>query len=73
VAADPAGRYIAFSTTTTLNIGDTRDTVAVLRTADGEEVFRRYLPAYNRTGVIFLGTEYFAYSDGGTTHVLRIE
>ena len=73
VAADPAGRYIAFSTTTSLNIGDTRDTVVVLRTADGAEVFRRYLPAYNRTGVIFLGTDYFAYSDAGTTHVLRIE
>jgi hypothetical protein len=73
VAADPAGRYIAFSTTTSLNIGDTRDTVVVLRTADGAEVFRRYLPAYNRTGVTFLGTDYFAYSEAGTTHVLRIE
>ena len=73
VAADAAGRYVAFSTTTSLNIGDTRDTVVVLRTADGAEVFRRYLPAYNRTGVVFLGTDYFAYSDAGTTHVLRIE
>lgn len=73
VAADAAGRYIAFSTTTDLNIGDTRDTVVVLRAADGAEIFRRYLPAYNRTGVVFLGEEYFAYSDSGTTHVLRIE
>jgi hypothetical protein len=73
VAADPAGRYIAFSTTTSLNIGDTRDTVVVLRAADGAEIFRRYLPAYNRTGVIFLGAGYFAYSDAGTTHVLHIE
>jgi hypothetical protein len=45
----------------------------VLRTSDGQEVFRRYLAAFNRTGVIFLGHEYFAYSDYGTTHVLRIE
>ena len=73
VAVDPAGRYIAFSTTTSLNIGNTRDTVVVLRASDGAEVFRRYLPAFNRTGVIFLGHEYFAYSDNGTTHVLRIE
>ena len=73
VAVDPAGRYIAFSTTTSLSIGNTKDTVVVLRTSDGQEVFRRYLAAFNRTGVIFLGHEYFAYSDYGTTHVLRIE
>lgn len=73
VAVDPAGRYIAFSTTTSLNIGSTKDTVVVLRASDGQEVFRRYLAAFNRTGVIFLGHEYFAYSDYGTTHVLRIE
>jgi len=73
VAVDATGRYIAFSTTTSLNIGDTKDAVVVLRTSDGEEVFRRYLPAYNRSGVIFLGDEYFAYSDSGTTHVLRIQ
>lgn len=73
VAVDPAGRYIAFSTTTSLNIGNSKDTVVVLRTSDGQEVFRRYLAAFNRTGVIFLGHEYFAYSDDGTTHVLRIE
>jgi DNA-binding beta-propeller fold protein YncE len=73
VAVDPAGRYIAFSTTTSLNIGNTKDTVVVLRTVDGQEVFRRYLAPFNRTGVIFLGDAYFAYSDSGTTHVLHIE
>lgn len=73
VAVSPAGRYIAFSTTTLLNIGHTKDTVVVLSTSDGQEVFRRYLAPFNRTGVIFLGHEYFAYSDYGTTHVLRIE
>jgi hypothetical protein len=72
VAVDPAERYIAFSTTTSLNIGDTKDAVVVLRASDGEEVFRRYLAAFNRTGVIFLGHEYFAYSDSGITHVLHI-
>jgi len=73
VAVDPAGRYVAISTTTSLNIGNTRDTVVVVRTSDGQEVFRRYLSAYNRTGVAFLGREYFAYSDYGTTYVLKIE
>lgn len=73
VAVDPAGRYVAISTTTSLNIGNTKDTVVVLRTSDDQEVFRRYLSAYNRTGVAFLGHEYFAYSDYGTTYVLKIE
>jgi hypothetical protein len=73
VPVDPAGRYVAISTTTSLNIGNTRDTVVVVRTSDGQEVFRRYLPAYNRTGVAFLGREYFAYSDYGTTYVLKID
>jgi hypothetical protein len=36
VAVDPAGRYIAISTTTSLNIGNTKDTVVVLRTSDGQ-------------------------------------
>ena len=73
VAVDPAGRYVAISTTTSLNIGNTKDTVVVVRTSDGQEVFRRYLSAYNRTGVAFLGHRYFAYSDYGTTYVLKIE
>src|SRR4029079_18648652 len=31
-ALDPAGRFVAFSTATTLNIGSVRDAVVVLRT-----------------------------------------
>jgi hypothetical protein len=71
-AADPTGRYVAVSTSTTLNIGDVRDTVFVLHTSDGREVFRRFLPKYSRTNVAFIGRDYFAYSDISSTHVLRI-
>jgi hypothetical protein len=75
-AMDAGGRYVAVSTTTALNIGSIKDTVVVLRTGDGSEVFRRTLPAYSRSLVAFLGSEYFAYSDvDGTrsrTRVLRI-
>src|SRR5262249_51834643 len=71
-AIDASGRYVAFSTTTTLNIGSVRDTVAVLRTSDGRDVFRRFLPRFSRTNVAFVGQDYFAYSDGVNTHVLRV-
>ena len=71
-ALDASGRYVAFSTTTTLNIGSVKDTVVVLQTADGRDVFRRYLPRYSRTNVAFIGQDYFAYSDGASTHVLRV-
>jgi hypothetical protein len=70
--ADADGRYVAFSTSTTLNIGDVRDAVVVLRVGDGREVFRRFLPRYSRTNVVFIGGEYFVYSDANTTHVLRV-
>ena len=63
LAADPKGRYIAVSVHTNLSIGDIDDTVYVIRTDNGEEMFRRYLPAYSRSGVAFLGSEYFAYSE----------
>ena len=69
---DAAGRYVAFSTTTALSIGHVRDAVVVLRTADGREVFRRFLPTYSRTNVAFIGEEYFAYSDLSATHVMRV-
>jgi hypothetical protein len=75
-AIDAAGRYVAASTTTSLNIGAIKDTVVVLRTKDASEVFRRALPAYARSQVAFIGDSYFAYSDfDGTrswTRVLRM-
>lgn len=72
VAIDPDGRYLAVSVSRTVSVGDVRDAVFVLRTLDSQEVFRRFLPNYNRSGVVFLGREYFAYSELGTTHVLRV-
>jgi len=60
---DPSGTYIAISTTTTLNIGQIRDSVAVIRARDRAEVFRRYLPMYTRSHVAFLGDSTFAYDD----------
>jgi hypothetical protein len=50
-AVDPSARYVAISTITTLSIGSVRDSVVVLQTSDGKEVFRRFLPKYNRTNV----------------------
>jgi hypothetical protein len=46
--------------------------VVVLQTANGREVFRRFLPMFSRTNVVFMGQQFFAYSDGGNTHVLRL-
>jgi hypothetical protein len=71
-AVDPSGRFIAVSTTTTLNIGKIRDSVLVLRARDGQEVFRRFLPMYSRTNVVFLGRDYLAYSDSSRVRVVRV-
>ncbi len=71
-AVDPSGRFIAVSETTTLNIGTARDVVSVIRTNDGTEVFRVYLPRYARSQVVFFEGGFFGYSDLGGTHVLKI-
>lgn len=71
-AFDPSGRFIAVSTTTTLSIGRTPDAVYVLRAKDGTEAFRRYLPRYTRSSVVFFDGGLFGYSEGGRTHVLRL-
>jgi len=63
VDTDPSGSYVAVSTTTALNIGRIRDSVFVLRTSDGVEVFRRYLPTYARSRVAFLGSFRLALDD----------
>jgi hypothetical protein len=71
VDVDPQGTYVALSTTTNLNIGAIRDSVYVLRAADGGEAFRRFLPTYARSRVSFLGSGRLAYddSDGGRSGV----
>ena len=71
-AFDSSGRFIAISATTTLSIGRARDVVYVLRASDHGEVFRRYLPRYTRSAVVFFGGGLFGYSGEGRTHVLRL-
>jgi hypothetical protein len=71
-AVDPTGSYIAISETTTLSIGGAKDVVYVLRTEDGAVVFRRYLPRYSRSDVVFFEGGFFGYSDLEGTHVLKI-
>jgi len=72
VAVSPSGNLIAVSVSSGLNIGNIRDEVYVLRTSDGKEIFRRHLPTYTRTPVLFPSDEFFAYSSAGTTMLLRI-
>lgn len=71
-AVDPTGSYIAISETTTLSIGNARDVVYVLRTEDGADVFRRYLPRYSRSHVVFFDGGFLGYSDLEGTHILKI-
>ena len=72
VAVSPSGNLIAVSITTGLNIGRIQDEVYVLRTRDGQDVFRRYLPTYTRTPVIFPSDDLFAYTTAGTTVLARV-
>jgi len=72
VAVSPSGNLIAVSVTTGLNIGKIQDEVYILRTRDGQDVFRRYLPTYSRTPVIFPSDDLFAYSTAGTTVLARV-
>ena len=70
-AADPSGRYVAVSTSRRQGLGHLQFAVVVLRTSDGSEVFKRFLTEYCMA-VAFIGRDYFAYSDGGTTHVFEV-
>jgi hypothetical protein len=63
VAVDPEGRHVALSVSGVYSIGAVPDAVTVLRTADGAEIFRRYLPRYARAGVAFPGAGFFAYTE----------
>jgi len=68
---DPKGRYIAVSTGGRYTFS-MPDSVYVLNTTDAQEVFRQYMPQYNRSQVAFLGSSFFAYKDGNDVRVLRI-
>jgi hypothetical protein len=72
VATNPSGSLIAISVSTNLNIGKTPDAVYILRAADGLEIFRKYLPRYSRSNVVFPSDDLFAYSTDGTTIVLHV-
>jgi hypothetical protein len=71
-AVDSQGRLTAISETTTLSIGSARDVVYVIRTSDGADVFRVYLPRYARSQVVFFDGGFFGYSDLAGTHVMAI-
>jgi hypothetical protein len=73
VAVSPSGDLIGVSVSTALNIGDIQDAVYVLRASDGKEVFRRYLPRYTRTQVLFPEKDLFMYSADGKTLLLRVQ
>jgi hypothetical protein len=72
-ALSTGGKFVAFSTTTELNIGSIADTVLIMRASDGADVFRKTLPAYARSHVAFLGERHFAYTDiAGVTATTRV-
>jgi len=71
-AIDPTGSYIAISETPRYSIGDTQDVLYVLRTDDGATVFRRYLPRYARSDVVFFDGGFLGYSDFEGTHILKV-
>jgi hypothetical protein len=71
-AVDAAGKWIAVSVGTSLNIGKARDAVYVLSAAGGREVFRKYLPPYSRSPVAFLDGGFLAFSDPSGVRVLRV-
>ena len=62
VAVDPAGRFIAVSVESNLNIGSTPSAVFLFGTRDGRELYRRYYPKFARIRLAFLGGEYLAIS-----------
>lgn len=60
LSVDPSGRLVAISVSPSLSIGSVRDAVYVIRAIDGAEVYRRNLPAYSRSQVAFLRSEFLA-------------
>jgi hypothetical protein len=71
-AMTPSGSLIAVSVATALNIGQIRDSLYVLRAKDGSEVFRRYLPNYTRTQVLFPTDDLMVYTGDREVVILRV-
>ncbi len=76
VAVDPAGHFIAVSTTRSVGVGKIDDAVFVFRVSDGVETYRRRRPAHSRTQLAFLGSDDLAlspgFSDRGGIDVVRL-
>jgi hypothetical protein len=68
VKVDPDGTYVAISETTALRDFNVHDSVYVLRTSDGKEVWHRSLPTFTRSSLAFLGEKFFAYTDSDGAH-----
>jgi hypothetical protein len=56
------GSVIAVSVSSSLTLGSTQSAIFLMRTVNGDEIYRRYLPPYTRTRLAFLGNEYLAIS-----------
>lgn len=63
VSLNPTGKLIAVSVSDRHWTGKVHDSVYVIRTRDGVEVFRQYLPPLSQSRVQFLGPLLLAYTD----------
>ncbi len=71
-AVDRAGKWIAVSVGSYLNVGRARDAIYVLSAADGHEVLHKYLPRFSRSPVAFLDGGFLVYSDLTGVQVLQV-
>ncbi|MFM9843704.1 MAG: hypothetical protein ACKVOI_12105 [Dongiaceae bacterium] len=60
LSVSPDGVLVAVSTSPSVSLGNIADAVFVFKAADGNEVYRRTLPAYSRSNVQFIGNDYLA-------------
>jgi hypothetical protein len=60
ITVDPEGRFVAVSTSPSLSIGSVSDAIYVFSARNGEDVYRRSLPAYSRSQLAFLGPGFLA-------------
>lgn len=72
ISPSPDGRLIAISVGPNTRIGSVKDSLYVLRTADGAEVFRHILPPYSRSVPAFLGNGHLAITVNQDVQVLEV-
>jgi hypothetical protein len=63
VSLNSTGQLIAVSVSDIHRTGKVLDSVYVIRTRDGVEVFRQYLPPFTQSRLQFLGPSFLAYTD----------